>query len=138
MRFSSVKTIAMTGALACLVAGFGQAVSAAAAAPSADTVRSADAIPVFKLVEGAKGSADPYTPRVLMIPAGKKVALEITDNIGGCALVTVFPGLGVNGGTVCARVPVGQTRRIVVRAPKPGHYRYHCSENMFFGEVVAR
>ena len=90
------------------------------------------------LVEGAKGSPDPYTPRVLDIPAGRQVALEITDNIGGCALVTVFPGLGPNGGTVRARVPVGETRRVVIRAAKPGRYRYHCSESMYFGEIVAR
>lgn len=94
-------------------------------------------MPVFKVIEGAKGSPYPYTPRVLDIPAGKKVALEITDNIGGCQLVTVFPGLGVNGNTVRARVPVGDTRRIVIRAAKPGTYRYHCSENMYFGEIVA-
>lgn len=95
-------------------------------------------MPVFKLVEGAKGSPDPYTPRVLGIPAGKTVALDITDHIGGCALVTVFPGLGVDGGTVRARVPVGQTRRVLIRAAKPGRYRYHCSESMFLGEIVAR
>lgn len=98
----------------------------------------ASPIPVFKLVEGAKGSPDPYTPRVLDIPAGKTVALDITDHIGGCALVTVFPGLGVDGGTVRARVPVGQTQRVLIRAAKPGRYRYHCSESMFFGEIVAR
>ena len=57
-------------------------------------------MPVFKLVEGAKGSPDPYTPRVLDIPAGRQVALEITDNIGGCALVTVFPRLGADGSAV--------------------------------------
>ena len=98
----------------------------------------ASPMPVFKLVEGAKGSPDPYTPRVLGIPAGKTVALDITDHIGGCALVTVFPGLGVDGGTVRARVPVGQTRRVLIRAAKPGRYRYHCSESMFLGEIVAR
>lgn len=94
-------------------------------------------MPVFRLIEGEKGSANPYTPAALNIPAGKKVVLEITDHLGGCALVTVFPGLGVNGGTVRARVPVGQTRRIVIRAPKAGRYRYHCSESMYFGEIVA-
>lgn len=95
------------------------------------------AMPVFKLVEGAKGSPDPYTPRVLNIPAGQNVVLEITDHIGGCALVTIFPGLGVHGGIVRARVPVGQTRRVVIRATKSGQYRYHCSGNMYFGEIVA-
>lgn len=102
-----------------------------------DSPVAADSMPVFHLVEGARGSPDPYTPRVLDIPAGEKVALDITDNIGGCALVTVFPGLGVDGGTVRARVPVGQTRRVVIRAATPGRYRYHCSQNMFFGEILA-
>lgn len=97
----------------------------------------AHAMPVFKLVEGAKGSPDPYTPRVLNIPSGRNVVLEITDHIGGCALVTIFPGLGVHGGMVRARVPVGQTRRVVIRAAKPGQYRYHCSGSMYFGEIVA-
>lgn len=92
---------------------------------------------VFKIVEGAKGSPYPYSPRVLAIPANKKVALDITDNIGGCGLVTVFPGLGIDGGTVRARVPVGQTRRVAIFARSPGRYTYHCSENMFFGEIVA-
>lgn len=95
-------------------------------------------LPVFELVEGAKGSPDPYTPRSLTIPAGQKVALKITDHIGGCALVTDFPDLGPNGGTVRAKVPVGQTRTVVIRAPKPGHYRYHCSGNMYFGVIVAK
>jgi plastocyanin domain-containing protein len=95
-------------------------------------------MPIFKLIEGAKGSPYPYTPKVLTIPAGRKVALDVTDNIGGCALVTVFPDLGANGGAVRASVPVGQTRRIVILAAKPGRYPYHCSENMFFGEIDAR
>ena len=103
-----------------------------------DVHPASDSTPVFKLVEGAKGSPDPYTPRVLNVPVGKKVALDITDNIGGCALVTVFPGLAPDGGDVRARVPVGQTKRVVILAAKPGKYRYHCSENMYFGEIVAR
>lgn len=128
-----------------LTVGAAQVATAASIVASSDKPASkvdaqpgSDAMPVFKLVEGAKGSPDPYTPRVLDVPAGKKVALEITDNIGGCALVTVFPGLGADGSAVRASVPVGQTRRIVIFASKPGHYRYHCSENMFFGEIVAR
>ena len=95
-------------------------------------------LPVVRIIEGSPGSASPYTPAVLYIPARKDIALDLTDNIGGCGLVTIFPGLGVDGRTVRALVPVGQTRRIVLRAPKPGRYRYHCSENMFFGEIVAR
>ncbi|TAN06686.1 MAG: hypothetical protein EPN38_07440 [Rhodanobacteraceae bacterium] len=106
----------------------GRAASPAATAP----------LPVFELVEGAKGSPYQYTPRSLTIPAGRKVALKITDHIGGCALVTDFPHLGPNSSTVQARVPVGQTRTVVIRAPKPGHYRYHCSENMYFGVIVAK
>jgi Cupredoxin-like domain len=108
--------------------------------PAASTDRHAtiDVMPTFKLVVGAKGSPDPYTPRVLNIPAGKKIAVDVTDNIGGCALVTIFPDLGPDGATVRASVPVGQTRRVVLLAAKPGRYRYHCSENMFFGEIVAQ
>ncbi len=99
---------------------------------------SGGAAPVFRIVEGSPGSASPYTPAVLHIPTDRNVAIDLTDNIGGCGLVTVFPGLGTHGGAVRALVPVGQTRRIVIRAPKPGQYRYHCSENMFFGEIIAR
>ncbi|WP_156782765.1 cupredoxin domain-containing protein [Acidihalobacter yilgarnensis] len=103
---------------------------AAASAPS-------DATPVFKLIEGKAWSSYPYSPSVLHIPAGKTVALELTDNIGGCGLVTVFPHLGPQGETVSVRVPVGDTKRILIHAPKPGKYVYHCSENMWYGEIVA-
>ena len=113
-----------------------RAAEPARAAPGAH--HAAVAIPIFKIVEGAKGSADPYTPRVLEIPVGRTVALDITDHIGGCALVTVFPRLGVDGETVRARVPVGQTRRVLIRAAKPGRYRYHCAGEMYFGEILAR
>lgn len=112
--------------------------STARSTSNANAHATRDALPVFKLIEGAKGSPDPYTPRVLHIPAGQRVALEITDNIGGCAMVTLFPGLGTDGKTVRARVPVGQTRRIIIRAAKPGRYRYHCAGHMYFGEIVAR
>ena len=124
---------------AVLVVGLGlhaRAAEPARAAPGAH--HTSVAIPIFKIVEGAKGSADPYTPRVLQIPVGRTVALDITDHIGGCALVTVFPGLGVDGETVRARVPVGQTRRVLIRAAKPGRYRYHCAGEMYFGEILAR
>lgn len=104
----------------------------------APNLATAAPLPVFELVEGAKGSPYPYTPRSLTIPAGRKVTLRITDHIGGCALVTDFPYLGPNGSTVQAKVPVGQTRTVVIRAPKPGRYRYHCSENMYFGVIVAK
>ena len=95
-------------------------------------------LPVVKIIEGSPGSVSLYTPAVLHTPARKDIALDLTDNIGGCGLVTVFPGLGVDGRTVRALVPLGQTRRIVIRAARPGQYRYHCSENMFSGELVAR
>lgn len=141
----ALKVMVVTGLAVFLTAGASQIAHAETAPsspdgpiPSLDAHPASDVLPVFKLVEGAKGSPDPYTPRELDIPAGRQVALEITDNIGGCALVTVFPGLGVDGSTVRAQVPVGQTRRVVILAAKPGRYRYHCSENMFFGEIVAR
>ena len=141
----ALGAMVFAGLSALLAAGGGQIAHAATVTSSSDTPvpnanvhPAVDAMPVFKLVVGAKGSPDPYTPRVLTIPVGRQVALEITDNIGGCALVTVFPGLGADGGTVRARVPVGQTQRIVILAAKPGHYHYHCSANMFSGEIVAR
>lgn len=84
--------------------------------------------PVVRFIEGSPGSASPYTPAVLHIPADWNVAMDLTDNIGGCCgLVTVFPGLGVSGGTVRVLVPVGQTRQIVIRPPRLGRHRYHCS-----------
>ncbi|HEU0196129.1 MAG TPA: cupredoxin domain-containing protein, partial [Nevskiaceae bacterium] len=145
MRFPRPRTLRLLVA-ALLAAGavlLGTALPALAGdAPSTTVERAASRaaavpIPVFELVEGAKGSPYPYTPRSLTIPAGRNVALRITDHIGGCALVTDFPHLGPNGSTVQARVPVGQTRTVMIRAPKPGHYRYHCSGNMYFGVIVA-
>lgn len=115
----------------------GDVASSGVAGPAAASAAAADSMPVFRIIEGAKGAPTAYTPGVLDIPAGVPVAVEITDNVGGCGLITVFPGLGLDGGEARARVPVGQTRRVVIRAPKPGRYRYHCSENMFFGEIVA-
>ena len=104
---------------------------------AAPTASSAPAQASFKIVEGRKGSPYLYNPQVLDIPADKPVALKITDFVGGCALSTVFPRLGPHGGTVTATVPLGKTRRIMIEAPAPGRYRYHCSENMYFGEIVA-
>lgn len=140
-----LKALIVAIAAVFVAAGAAESSRAAGSAPSPGKpvtntkgTRPSDATPTFKLVVGAKGSPDPYTPRVLEIPAGKKIALDVTDNIGGCALVTVFPNLGPDGGTVRASVPVGQTRRVVLVAARPGRYPYHCSENMFFGEIVAR
>lgn len=93
--------------------------------------------PVFHIVEGQPGSPYPYSPSTLHIPAGRIVAVELTDNLGGCGLVTVFPGLALDGGDARARVPVGTTRRIYLKAPRPGRYRFHCAENMYFGAIVA-
>lgn len=140
-----LKALIVAVAAVFVAAGAAESSRAAGSAPSpgkpvtnTQGTRPSDAMPTFKLVVGAKGSPDPYTPRVLNIPADRKVALDVTDNIGGCALVTIFPNLGPDGATVRASVPVGQMRRVVLLAAKPGRYRYHCSENMFFGEIVAR
>ncbi|WP_145930641.1 cupredoxin domain-containing protein [Acidihalobacter prosperus] len=122
--------IRLAPAAASLLVVFALPAIAAASAPSGTT-------PVFKLIEGKAWSSYPYSPPVLHIPAGKTVALELTDNIGGCGLVTVFPHLGPQGKTVSIRVPVGDTKRILIHAPKPGKYVYHCSENMWYGEIVA-
>lgn len=143
-RLSSCRYAAILAGLSTLIAGAVVQYAHAGATPASAGRQvsraevAAAGTPVFELVEGQKGSPDPYTPRVLVIPAGRTVILEITDHIGGCALVTIFPGLAPDGGTVRARVPVGQTRRVVIRAAKPGQYRYHCAGNMFFGEIVAR
>lgn len=60
------------------------AISSPADAPNLNGSVQTDAgtMPVFKLVEGAKGSPNPYTPRVLRIPAGQKVVVEITNHLG--------------------------------------------------------
>ena len=92
-------------------------------------------MPVFSLIEGAKDSPYPYTPRMLKIPSGRKVVLKITDHLGGCALVTVFPGFTPGGGDMRTRVPIRQTRWVVNRAPRLGRYRYHCAESMYFGLI---
>lgn len=92
---------------------------------------------VYRIVEGKSGSVYPYTPDVLRIPAGQVVAIKLTDYLGGCGLVTVFPGLAPGGGDARARVPVGTTGRVYIRAPRPGRYPFHCSGNMYFGTIVA-
>lgn len=131
LQFAATSVVLLAGPLAV------PAMAAATSQPSRHPA-APGAMPAFSLIEGAKGSPNPYTPRVLKIPAGRKVALKITDHLGGCALVTVFPGLAPDGGDVRARVPVGQTRRVVIRAPKPGRYRYHCAGNMYYGIIEAR
>ncbi|MHB1515347.1 MAG: hypothetical protein ACYCVY_06470 [Acidiferrobacteraceae bacterium] len=92
---------------------------------------------VYHIVEGKSGSSYPYTPDVLRIPAGQVVAIKLTDYLGGCGLVTVFPRLAPGGGDARARVPVGTTGRVSIRAPRPGRYPFHCSGNMYFGTIVA-
>jgi len=92
---------------------------------------------VYHIVEGESGSAYPYTPDVLRVPAGQVVAIKLTDYLGGCGLVTVFPGLAPGGGDARARVPVGATESVYIRAPRPGRYPFHCSGNMYFGTIVA-
>lgn len=93
--------------------------------------------PVYAIVEGKAGSPYPYSPDTLHIPAGRTVVIALTDNLGGCGLDTVFPGLGPHGSTIVAQVPVGTTRYIRVRADHPGVYTYHCGSNMYFGKIVA-
>lgn len=113
------------------------AVALPATAATPRSSRTTVAISAFKLVEGKAWSSYPYSPPVLHIPAGHLVTLELTDNVGGCGLVTVFPHLGPQGKTLSVRVPVGQTRRVLIKALKPGRYIYHCSEDMWYGEIVA-
>ncbi len=96
------------------------------------------ALPVFRLIEGAPHATHPYSPRVLTIPAGRMIAVRLTDNLGGCGLVTVFPGLGPHGTTARVDVPIGATRMVELYAPHPGSYPYHCASNMYFGVIKAR
>lgn len=93
--------------------------------------------PRFRIIEGQAHSPNPYSPAVLTIPAGQVVAVSLTDYLGGCGLVTVFPRLAVHGGTARLRVPVGATQTIALRAPAPGRYVYHCASDMYFGTIVA-
>lgn len=90
------------------------------------------------MIEGSPGLASRYTPAVPPIPAGKWTARDRTDNIGGCALLRVFPGRGADGGMVLAPVPVRQTRQIVIRTPGPGAIGITVSGRMFFGAIVFR
>ena len=93
--------------------------------------------PRFRIIEGQAHSPNPYSPAVLTIPAQRVVAVSLTDYLGGCGLVTVFPKLAVPGGTARLRVPVGATQTIALRASAPGRYVYHCASNMYFGTIVA-
>ena len=92
----------------------------------------------YALTEGADTTGYPYQPRTLIIPAGHRVQVAVTDHIGGCLLVTVFEGLGPGGQAAEVTVPVGETRIVQLYAPHPGRYPYHCGENMYSGTVVAR
>ena len=94
--------------------------------------------PVFRIIEGKAHSVYPYSPNVLTIPARRVVTVVLTDNLGGCGLVTVFPRLAVHGGAARVRVPVGASRAVALRAPAPGRYPFHCAGDMYFGTIVAR
>lgn len=92
----------------------------------------------YQLIEGADATGYPYAPRILDIPAGHIVQVAVTDHVGGCLLRTIFEGLGPDGRAVEITVPVGQTRVVSLYAPRPGHYGFHCGEDMFSGTVVAQ
>lgn len=95
-------------------------------------------LPEFRLIEGAAHSLHPYSPQVLVIPAAHPVSVALTDYLGGCGLVTVFPRLGPHGTTARVAVPIGATRMIELYAPRPGNYPYHCAGHMYFGLIKAR
>lgn len=97
-----------------------------------------NAVREFHLIEGASHAIHPYSPQVLTIPANREVAVQLTDYLGGCGLVTVFPRLGPRGTTARIDVPIGDTRIIDLRAPKAGTYPYHCAGDMYFGTIEAR
>ena len=93
--------------------------------------------PAYTIVEGQAGYDYPYDPQVLHVKAGRPFLIHLTDHLGGCGLDTVFPGLGRGGTTVIENVPVGATRTVVLDAPHPGTYAYHCGSAMYFGKIVA-
>lgn len=93
--------------------------------------------PVVSVVEGKPGSSYPYAPAIVRVRAGRVFTLELTDNLGGCGLETIFEGLGRGGESASLVVPVGQTRTIALLAPKPGRYVFHCASNMYYGKIVA-
>lgn len=99
-------------------------------------------LPVYRVTEGVTvagfhGHFYPYDPGVLHVHAGRPFAIRLHDHVGGCELDTDFPGLGEGGGTAVADVPVGATRTIVLEAPRPGTYTYHCGVDMYSGKIVA-
>ncbi len=93
---------------------------------------------LYRLTEGADATGYPYQPRIFDIPARQAIDIAVTDHIGGCLLRTIFEGLGPDGRAAEITVPVGQTRSVVLYAPHPGRYAFHCGANMYSGTVVAR
>lgn len=91
-----------------------------------------------RVVSGVNGHFYPYYPSVLHVRAGHPFGVRLYDRVGGCELDTDFPGLGEGGGTAVADVPVGARRTIVLEAPHPGTFTYHCGAQMYSGEIVAR
>ncbi len=95
-------------------------------------------IPMYHLTEGVNTTGYPYQPRTLEIPTRRGIEVTVTDHIGGCLLRTIFEGLGPDGRAAEITVPVGQTRTVLLYAPHPGRYAFHCGANMYSGTVVAR
>lgn len=93
--------------------------------------------PAYTIIEGQAGYDYPYDPQVLHVAAGHPFVIHLTDHLGGCGLDTMFPGLGRGGATMIENVPVGATRTVVLDAPHPGTYVYHCGGGMYFGKIVA-
>jgi|BEDMetMinimDraft_1075159.scaffolds.fasta_scaffold01176_3 hypothetical protein len=93
--------------------------------------------PVYHIVEGQPGYPYAYYPDNLTIPADRIVVIALTDNLGGCALETIFQGLGVHGGNAVVNVPVGATKYVEIFAPTPGTYIFHCGAYMSYGYITA-
>ncbi len=93
--------------------------------------------PVYHIVEGEPDYPYVYYPDNITVPAGKIVIISLTDNVGGCALETIFQGLGVHGGNAVVNVPVGATKYIEILAPTPGTYVFHCGADMYYGYIRA-
>ncbi len=74
-----------------------------------------------------------YDKSTLQVKAGQPVRLDFSaDPNSGCGRQLIVDNVGVN---LVSRN--GETVSATFTPPSPGIYRYHCSMNMFRGELVA-
>ncbi len=107
-----------------LVVGGGASAPAAQAAPAVQPQ-----LQVVKLYAAPSG----YDQNTLQVRAGQPVRLEFSaDPNAGCGRQLIIDNVGVN---LISRN--GETVSATFTPPSPGVYRYHCSMNMFRGQLVA-